>query len=302
VLRPDAETGFVWPPKAPEDDTTEHPGGVDTSSIDQPVDPRPGGLVPLLRRLEADLLGGRGGLRGLETLKTDPPGNYCPRCGETVGVGEVDEAGCGACRGRRLAWSRAVRLGPYHGPLRDAIVACKYRSDRTAGRDLGRRLGHALLRAFDLADADTAGALLVPVPTTTRRRLSNGGVDHALILAREVGRALAVRPTRLLERRHRERQAGLPASARARNLAGTIRARSLRPGPTPSEIVLVDDVRTTGATATTCLRTIRAALGERGGRRGERSVRGPRCWLVTAAVSTKRRADAHTGGEVPGHA
>ncbi len=31
----------------------------------------------------------------------EPPGDACPRCGSTVGGGEVTESGCGRCRGRR---------------------------------------------------------------------------------------------------------------------------------------------------------------------------------------------------------
>jgi len=43
---------------------------------------------------------------------------------------------CPACRGKRLPWARAVRLGEYDGLLRDAIHEVKFTRWRTLGSDL----------------------------------------------------------------------------------------------------------------------------------------------------------------------
>lgn len=285
------ETRFVWPPRQGGETEGNDPVPEPTGGGPHPGQPRPSPW----RQLESILLGGPAG-RPLEGWSPDPPDAGCRRCGGVVGLGEADETGCASCRGIRLEWSRAVRLGVYDGPLRGAIVACKYQRDRAAGIALGAVLAKRVSQVFEREGVDASGLLLVPVPTTTRRRLDNGGIDHSLILAREIGRAIGVRPTRLLERRHRPHQAGLSSEARARNIAGTIRLRSGRPVPSPAEIVLVDDVRTTGATATACFRAMRA--GKR--RRGEQAPTNkgsPRLWLVTAAVSSKRSASRSVGGE-----
>ncbi|USN99001.1 MAG: ComF family protein [Phycisphaeraceae bacterium] len=277
---------FTWPPNPVADEppaTTVQP--VATMSPPTPADDNRG----FWARLEAALLGGGGGARLLDDWEPDPVDFTCPRCGGPVGFAEADEQGCTACRDTRLAWRSAVTLGQYRGPLRDAITACKYRNDRRAGRAVGTLLARRAADRFHEDRVDPAGVLLIPVPTTTRRRLENTGLDHTLLLASEVGRALGVRPRRLLERRHTPHQAGLSAAARARNVAGTIRVRHALPVPRPADVVLVDDVRTTGATASACFRAITDRFGvEWAGGEG-RPSEAPCFWLVTAAVSSHRR-------------
>lgn len=294
---PGPETRFVWPPRVVSKD--EEAGLVSSPGDDEiPGDEAPssGRSPSFWNEFESILLGGAVG-RWLDGWSPDLSEAACRRCGGVVGRGEADEAGCAACRGRRLEWSRAVRLGVYDGALRGAIVACKYHRDRGAGRAVGALLGERVAGVFEREGVDTSGLLLVPVPTTTRRRLSNGGIDHALLLAREIGRAIGVRPTCLLERRHRPHQAGLSAEARARNIAGTIRLRSGRPMPLAGDVVLVDDVRTTGATATACFRAMFS--GERRGSGRRPTNEGDaRLWLVTAAVSSWRTASGGAEGAV----
>jgi predicted amidophosphoribosyltransferase len=285
--------GFVWPPRPPEGHAEVEPGSTEPRGVAIAEDKTAGGAegAPLeagiWQRFESALLGGVPGWRLPPGWEADAIEETCPRCGGGVGVGEVDPNGCASCRPRRLAWDRSIRLGVYDGALRDGIQACKYHRDRRAGRLLGEALGRRVWSILTGDGVTPAELIVVPVPTTTRRRLGNGGLDHALILAEEVGRVLGVRPERLLERRHRAHQAGLSASARARNLAGTIRVRSARRLGRAGHVVLVDDVRTTGATASACFKAIREGFGL--------AVDGsgippdcPRFWLATVAVSSYR--------------
>ncbi len=290
----DIAPGTPGTPGTPAETPEAHPGG-HPRNVDRPPPPPPPPPVARVRStgfwgsLETALLGGGGGV-DLDGWAPDPVGRICPRCGGPAGRGEADDSGCAACRGKRLAWNHAVRLGVYDGDLRRAIMACKYRQDRRAGRVLAGLLAERVADRLRESGVGSASVMVVPVPTTTRRRLANGGLDHTMILADGVGRALGTRPVRLLERRHTPHQAGLSAAARAKNVAGTIRVRGGLPPAKPGHVVLVDDVRTTGATASACFGVIRSCFG---GRAGEDT---PCFWLATAAVSTRRRGAAGTEG------
>ena len=100
-------------------------------------------------------------------------------------------------------------------------------------------------------------AALVSVPLAPRRRRQRGH-DQAALLAEGLGRAAGVqRLTRALRRvRETAPQVGHDRAARARNVADAFAASSAVEG---RDVVLVDDVVTTGATADACARALKAA-------------------------------------------
>ena len=182
----------------------------------------------------------------------------CPRCGNSVGPFESDVDGCAACRGKRLAWDRLVRLGSYEGELREAVLKLKYSGWRRVGEDLGRALGEKLASELRKAGRDPSHALVVPVPTVFRRRMARG-VDHARILAREVRHTCGCSIWYGLRRRGGQPQTGLSGESRRRNVAGRYFVRG-RPRREVGLVVVIDDVRTTGATMQAASRAIRATI------------------------------------------
>ncbi len=190
---------------------------------------------------------------------------YCPRCGRSVGAYEADMDGCSSCRSKRLPWERLIRLGEYEGVLRSGIVQSKYTPWPRMCRELGREMGEALEHVLESAAVDRQNIVLCPVPISWRRRLSRG-IDHTLILAREMGRATRLPVVRCLTREHRPSQASLPLSQRQKNLAGSIhfRRRSLR-GIDGKQVILIDDVRTTGMTLRACSLALRRGVKAAGG-------------------------------------
>jgi predicted amidophosphoribosyltransferase len=191
-----------------------------------------------------------------------------------------------------LPWSTAVRLGPWSGVLREAILEAKYARWRRLAFDLGRELGVVLARRLREVGVDADAAAVVPVPMSFRRRWSRG-LDHTLAMARGVRRVTGCSILTPLRRRHRPPQASLAETAREANVRGCFVPRT---GPSLARfpaVVVLDDVRTTGAT----LRAACRALAARQRRLGEPLDLG-RVWVATLAVVTpsNRRVEPHDGG------
>jgi len=177
---------------------------------------------------------------------------YCPRCGTTVGPNiPIRQDGCSACQTVLPRFTRVFRLGPYTEPLRGVIRRLKYHRDDTSVHRIGRMLAETIAAqsqglAFDL---------VVPVPMHWRRRLMRG-CDHAFMLAAAVGRELNLPVGReLLRLRNTPPQVHLPRSKRIENVRGAFATRSSF-ALAGANVLLIDDVTTTGATANEAARTL----------------------------------------------
>lgn len=197
-------------------------------------------------------------------FQPDEPGNYCPRCGTTCRPFELDTlsdpAVCVRCRDKRPAWDRFVRLGAYKGVLARSVRELKFSRFRALGESIGRALGKSIRAEVDARQIDPRRVILIPMPMTPWRRLSRG-IDHALVIARGTRRASGLKIRSLLARRHRPSQITLPVSERRSNVSGAFYCkRAVLRVPRDAVLVVVDDVRTTGATMSEACRTLRAAL------------------------------------------
>lgn len=156
-------------------------------------------------------------------------------------------------------YDRARAVGEFDGVMRDLVHRLKY-GDRQHARSL---FGRWLVLAADglLEGAD----LIVPVPMHWRRLLARR-FNQAALLAGEVAArtAIAFEP-RLIERIKPTRsQTELSAAERERNLAGAIRVRPGASGRLEGRnVILVDDVITTGTTVGVCARVLKRAGARR---------------------------------------
>ncbi len=179
--------------------------------------------------------------------------------------------------------------GEYGGPLRALVNAHKERRAFALARPLGHVLGAVVADLLRVEGRPGAGrdapGVLVPVPSR-RPVVRARGHDPLLRLTRHAAARLRSGGSpavvhRLLRPAGAVRdQAGLDSAQRAANLAGSLRA--VRPGGRVGpDLVVVDDVLTTGATA----REAQRALEEAGHR-----VRG-----IATVAATRRRSGPDQG-------
>ena len=150
--------------------------------------------------------------------------------------------------------------GEHTDELRLAIVAWKEEGRTSLLRPLAHLLATSVL---EVVGSTLAPVLLVPVPTSRQSRLTRGAdvVDQLACagadLLRGAGADVTVRQALRVARRTAD-QSGLGARDRARNLAGAFAIRSdvcLADG----DVVVVDDIVTTGATIGEAVRALTAA-------------------------------------------
>lgn len=190
-------------------------------------------------------------------------GGVCAVCGERLFSpyavsSDAGEPRCGLCQRLAPTFARAVAYGSYEGGLRDLVHLLKYGGVLPAANVLGRMLAEAI--ATLEADFARAPVLVVPVPLFRAKRRQRG-FNQAELIARaalkihSAGGRLLLLGDRVLERkRDTHSQTGLTSHQRRENVRGAfvvaldaVRGR---------EVLVLDDVVTTGATVSECARVL----------------------------------------------
>lgn len=150
-------------------------------------------------------------------------------------------------------------LGPYSGPRRRAVVAAKERGRRDLAVPLGLSWAVAVARLRRWGELVPGPITVVPAPTRARAARSRGGdpVTRTARVAAGHDPSLSVHPLLVPARGVRD-SVGLSAVERRRNLAGRIRVRESGV-PRARQVLVVDDIVTTGATAAESIRVLREA-------------------------------------------
>lgn len=184
-----------------------------------------------------------------------PENVACHACGEEAIVNE--EGLCASCVAgiRRCEKPAALQFADgftagllYTEEAANAVHRFKYGD--------ARYLAEFFISFLELPEAWALDAI-VPVPLHKRRRRRRGYNQSALLAeALSARTGVPVREDLLRRIRYTKTQTALNAKRRMRNLRGAFEASPEAKG---MRLLLIDDVRTTGATLSECARALRAA-------------------------------------------
>ena len=182
----------------------------------------------------------------------------CVRCGDIVGTGSGAVAVCVSCQRFPPRFVKSVCCSARYqaGPLRDTVLGLKFGGRAFACKMIGCLMARRILQT-GLLDAAPA-PLLVPAPLT-RRALFKRGYNQAADLAQWVGRELNLKvETKLLQKIKSTRpQATLSEKQRRINVQGAFAcSKRLAKKYCGVNILLIDDVITTGSTISECARVL----------------------------------------------
>jgi ComF family protein len=195
----------------------------------------------------------------------------CGRCGEALDMEGVRFAGqfpvegllCSPCRMAPPEFERAVAYAVYQDELREMVHLLKYERMSSMARPLGRMLA----RAIEMIETETGKDLLVvAVPLFPSKERERGYNQAVLLSDAALAELKTSRPEWRLQAAHgvirrvkdTRSQFELTPKGRRRNLQG---AFAIADGSALKgrEVLLVDDIYTTGATARACSRILRQA-------------------------------------------
>ncbi len=176
----------------------------------------------------------------------------CPRCAAPLPPLNSGPD-CPRCRHRRYAFTSARALGVYRDRLREMVIRMKQR----VHEPLTLSVGYLLAQSMDPIIRQDRPDMLVPVPCHWWKRMVRGvnGPDLLVEALATSWNLPAARRVLFCRRRTRKQGMLLPAE-RVRNVRDAFAVRkSYDLGNT--HVMLVDDILTTGATASQAARTLR---------------------------------------------
>ena len=185
-----------------------------------------------------------------------PHGERCFSCG-------VISAGSRTCQTcRRHGGPRSVWIATdYEGLAKELILKYKFGQQRAAAKSIAGLMSEVILTVNSDESLAKLNYLVVPVPTATNR-VRQRGFDHSVLLAQKIAQLLGMPVGRILIRLGQSRQLGAARPERLRQLMGSYKVRD------PKKIVgrnvlLVDDVVTTGGTLNAAAKSLRKSGARR---------------------------------------
>jgi len=190
-----------------------------------------------------------------------PLAQRCPTCGGIVKLHAALRGRCHLCQFADFHFSQAICVNNYGGLLQTLVIKMKGQRCEVTALQLGELLGHEVQRLNKIEEVD----VLTCVPTHWKKKLKKG-FQASELLCESAARVsgipcltkllTAVRPT--------QKQAMLSDFKRYENVKNAFSVTPFFVDKIKGKhVVVVDDVMTSGATASQCAKVIRAAGASR---------------------------------------
>lgn len=180
--------------------------------------------------------------------------DMCWKCGSYLGPHIGIKQACPTCHNRHLAFKRAIGFGCYEGTLQGLILQYKYGRETLLAEPLSNWAIECLKQNQTILNETD---IITTVPLS-KAKLRQRGFNQSEILARQVSRAfsLPLSTTNLIRIKEIPSQASLSHTERFNNIKDAFAIKN------PDEfedktVLLVDDVMTTGATASEISRLLK---------------------------------------------
>lgn len=180
----------------------------------------------------------------------------CNKCGLELGPGIISsDKGCPECENANLRFERSFFVSDYKGPLKNLIHQYKYNKHKFLAKPLGDLLVKLLLHKGIIPEID----VIVPVPLHWKKKLKRG-FNQSELMAKRIGKklTLSISINNLCRVKNTLSQTQLLRAQRQKNLSGAFRVKQPRVFY-KKRILLVDDVLTTGITASECAKNLKSA-------------------------------------------
>ncbi|MFA5323765.1 MAG: ComF family protein [Smithella sp.] len=186
-------------------------------------------------------------------------GSICPVCGTTFSDSPAESHLCGDCLEKRPYFSYARAVFSYEDIILNAIHQFKYNRNISIGEMLASFMADFSFPGINYTDY----CMIIPVPLHIKR-LRERGFNQSLILARTIGekQQIPVNFSLLKRKKFTLTQTGSNKKERKQNIKGAFEVSDPRK-IVDKNIILVDDVYTTGATVNECAKTLIKAGAQR---------------------------------------
>jgi ComF family protein len=185
-----------------------------------------------------------------------PFGERCFNCGALSQGAKT----CDKCRSAGFP-RHAIVVTDYNGLAKRLIHVYKFGHQRVAAISIAKLMAHEFIAYNSDKEISWANYLVVPVPSASSR-IRQRGFDHSALLADAVSKNLKMQSADALKRFGQSRQVGNSRKKRFDQAAENYAVS--KPGlVTGRNILLIDDVVTTGATLSAAAKALRKAGAKR---------------------------------------